>query len=587
MLAPQTAPPPAMVSQPVITPSVVSKPISGPVSAPVITTSDAPASGAWSVSSSNPVDRSRLCPKCLNRYPADFNVCPKDATPLEVAPEESDPLLGAILGGTYQIRRALGEGGMGKVYEAGHLRLGSRRFAVKVLHAEYARHTDVLSRFQREAEAAASIAHTHVLEVFDVSRTDDGRPYIVGEFLEGEDFHEYLEKIGKLDVANSVAITRQLCGALKAAHDAGIVHRDLKPENVYVVTDRQLVGRKGAPFVKILDFGISKVAGKETNLTRTGMIMGTPNYMAPEQARGEKVDHRVDIYALGAILYRMLTGKRAFEGTDAGAVITAVLSEEPKRPRSVEPSIPEAIEIIVQKAMAKDKSERYQSMEEFDRDLAVFDISGGMSIPPPAAGVTVTTTAAKSDEHARTFIGDNSPAPAATAIVERRAAEREQLEMKGREAKLARPTIVLLTPISAAWIFTIVVAAAAGVIRAYKGKEAEVSDTELGLMVLFSGIAFITPFIVWIVHLVKNVWRNSVRAVELAADMRRFLAGSLIGYGAAAVAIRIGYTVVFRDAKGVLSGWWDPVFLLFAVFGGAFGAGIGPLVRLRRRLLNA
>jgi len=497
-------------------------------------------------------------------------------------------MLGAILGGTYQVKRVLGEGGMGKVYEAGHLRLNSRRFAVKVLHAEYARHNDVLSRFQREAEAAASIAHTHVLEVFDVSRTDDGRPYIVGEFLEGEDFHEYLEKVGKVDVANAVAITRQLCGALKAAHDAGIVHRDLKPENVYVVTDRQLVGRRGAPFVKILDFGISKVAGKETNLTRTGMIMGTPNYMAPEQARGEKVDHRVDIYALGAMLYRMLTGKRAFEGTDAGAVITAVLSEEPKRPRSVEPSIPEAIEMVIQKAMSKDKSERYQSMEEFDRELAVFDFAGGMSIPPPGnAAVTVMPSGAKTDEHARTFMGENAPAPAATAVVERRAAERDQLEMKGREAKLARPTIVLLTPIAAAWIFTIVVAAAAGVIRAYKGKEAEVSDTELGLMVLFSGIAFVTPFIVWVVHLFKNVWRNSVRAVELAADMRRFLAGSLIGYGVASVVIRIAYSVVFRDTRSVLSGWWDPVFLLFAMFGGAFGAGIGPLVRLRRRLLNA
>ena len=218
----------------------------------------------------------------------------------------------------------------------------------------------------------------------------------------------------------------------------------------------------------------------------------------------------------------------------------------------------------------------------------MFDVTGGMSIPPPsAATVTVMPSGLKTDEHARTFMGDNAPAPAAAAVVERRAAEREHLEMKGREAKLARPTIVLLTPIAAAWIFMIVVAAAPGGIRAYKGQEAEVSETELGLMILFSGIAFITPFIVWVVHLVKNVWRNSVRALELAADMRRFLAGSLIGYGFAAVVVRIGYTVIFRDAKTVLSGWWDPLFLLFAVFGGAFGAGIGPLVRLRRRLLNA
>ncbi len=560
------------------------------ISQPVITHNEAgnPTSGNFAISGSNPaIDRSRLCPKCLGRYPVDFNVCPKDATPLEAAPEEGDPLLGSILGGTYQIKRVLGEGGMGKVYEAGHLRLGSRRFAVKVLHAEYARHNDVLSRFQREAEAAASIDHTHVLEVFDVSRTEDGRPYIVGEFLEGEDYHEYLEKVGKVDVPNAVAIIRQLCGALKAAHDAGIVHRDLKPENVYVLHGRQLVGRKGAPFVKILDFGISKIAGKETNLTRTGMIMGTPNYMAPEQARGEKVDARADIYALGAIFYRTLTGKRAFEGTDAGAVITAVLNEEPKRPRSIEPSIPEAIEMVIQKAMAKDKTERYQSMEEFDRDLAVFDVGASMSLPPPKApSVTVMPSGVKTDEHARTFIGDNSPAPAANAVVERRVAEREQLESKGREARLARPTIVLLTPVAVGWILTIVVAAAAGVIRAYKNN-AEISETELGLMVLFSGVAFITPLIVWVVHIVKNVWRNSVRAVELAADMRRFLAGSAMGYGLIALTIRLAYTVLLRDAKVVMSGWWDPLFLAFAVFGGAFGAGIGPLVRLRRRLLNA
>ena len=574
------APPPPPPPPPVAPPITVAEP--GPAF------DSEPASGPFAIPSGT--DRPKLCPKCLGRYPDDFNVCPKDATPLQLAPTDGDPLLGSILGSTYQITRVLGEGGMGKVYEAKHLRLASRRFAVKVLHAEYARHNDVLSRFQREAEAAASINHTHVLEVFDVARTDDGRPYIVGEFLEGEDFHEFLEKVGRVDVPTGVAITRQLCGALQAAHDAGIVHRDLKPENVYVVRDRLLFNGKNAPFVKILDFGISKIAGKETNLTRTGMIMGTPNYMAPEQARGEKVDHRADVYALGAILYRMLTGKRAFEGTDAGAVITAVLNDEPKRPRSVEPSLPESIEIVIQKAMAKDKTERYQTMRELDADLAVFDSlgPGAPSISPPGPAVTVAPIGAdglKTDEHARTFLGDNSPAPA--AFVERRASERQQLEAKGREAKLARPTIVLLTPVSLGWILTVVIAAAAGVIRAMGAKDHEITDTELGLMILFSAVAGITPLIVWVVHIVKNVWRNSVKAVELAADMRRFLAGSLIGYGLASVLVRAAYTVLMRDSRLVINGWWDLVFLFVAVFGGAFGAGIGPLVRLRRRLLNA
>jgi serine/threonine-protein kinase len=536
-------------------------------------------------------DRSKVCPKCLGRYPTEFNVCPKDATPLEIAQDDGDPILGALLGGTYQVKRVLGEGGMGKVYEASHTRLGSRRFAVKVLHAEYARHNDVLSRFQREAEAAASIGHAHVLEVFDVSRTDDGRPYIVSEFLEGEDFHEYLERVRKLDVASAVAVTRQIAGALRAAHEAGIVHRDLKPENVYVVQNRSVTGRRGGLFVKILDFGISKVQGKDTNLTRTGMIMGTPNYMAPEQARGEKVDHRVDVYALGAMLYRMVTGKRAFEGTDAGAVITAVLNDEPRRPRDIEPSIPEALEVVIQRAMAKDKAERYQSMDELDRDLAVFDAgsTGNSMMPPPGPAVTVMPEGLKTDPTARTFIGDGTPAPAQTAAVvarPRREME-EQLASKGREAKLARPTIVVLTIVSLAWLFGIIVAAAAGVIRGMQKDQPDLRDSELLLIVVFTAALMVTPLIVWIVHIVKHVWRNSVRASELASDMRRFLAGSMMGYGFAAIMIRFGYEVIAREAKTVGSGWWDLAFLFFAVIGGAFGGGIGPLARLRRRLLNA
>ncbi|MGZ3448707.1 MAG: serine/threonine protein kinase [Polyangiales bacterium] len=577
---PEIAPPPPPPPPPVIS--------SAPVHTPMHVSQvglEAPKSGQHSTTN----DRSKVCPKCMGRYPTEFNVCPKDATPLEIAQDDGDPILGAVLGSTYQVKRVLGEGGMGKVYEAAHTRLGSRRFAVKVLHAEYARHNDVLSRFQREAEAAASINHTHVLEVFDVSRTDDGRPYIVSEFLEGEDFHEYLERVRRIDIATAVGVTRQIAGALKAAHDAGIVHRDLKPENVYVVQNRSLMGRRAGPFVKILDFGISKVQGKDTNLTRTGMIMGTPNYMAPEQARGEKVDHRVDVYALGAMLYRMVTGKRAFEGTDAGAVITAVLNDDPRRPRDIEPSIPEALEVVIQRAMAKDKSERYQSMEELDRDLAVFDSGSGVpSIPPPGPAVTVMPEGLKTDATARTFIGDGSPAPAQTAVVARPRREmEEQLASKGREAKLARPTIVVLTFVSLSWLFGIIVAAAAGVIRGMQKDQPDLRDSELLLIVVFTAALMVTPLIVWVVHIVKHVWRNSVRASELASDMRRFLAGSMMGYGFAAIAIRFGYEVIAREAKTVGSGWWDLAFLFFAVMGGAFGGGIGPLARLRRRLLNA
>ena len=538
-------------------------------------------------------DRSRVCPTCFSRYPQDFNVCPKDATKLVAAGDDDDPLLGATLNNTYQIIKGIGEGGMGKVYEARHLRLSSRRFAIKVLHAEYARHTDVLSRFQREAEAAAAIAHAHVVEVFDVAKTDDGRPFIASEFLEGQDFHDYLEQRGKLDLAHSVAIIRQIAGALRAAHEAGVVHRDMKPENIFVLKNRALVGR-AAPFVKLLDFGISKVRDAETNLTRTGMIMGTPNYMAPEQARGEKVDHRVDIYALGAILYRMITGKRAFDGTDPGAVITAVLNNEPVRPRALEPSIPESFEVVVQRSMAKDARDRYQTMEEFDRALAAFDVSGASisMAPPQMPAVTISpsgeTGTDRKDAHARTFAGTELP-PAASAIVSPRVIERrkdlELLEKAGREASIARPTIVVLTPVISAWILLLVVAGAAGVIRATANGR-EVTESEVFLMTLFSAAAGLTPLILFIIHVGKNVWRNSVRAMELAGDMRRFIAGSLCGYGVAVVAVRVVFTVFVRHSPTVLVGWWDVLGFFVAMIGGAFAGGIGPLARLRRRLLN-
>src|SRR5690242_12327070 len=205
----------------------------------------------------------KACPSCQARYPADFKVCPRDASPLVDAPDDgSDPLLGVTLGDAYRIVRMIGEGGMGRVYEARHTRLGNKRFAVKMLHAEYARQADVVARFQREAEAASGIAHPNVVDVYDVHHTEEGLPYMVGEFL---------ERTGKIAVPLAIRIVRQLCRALGAAHARGVVHRDMKPENVF------LVGNMQRPTVKIIDFGISKVGDAGgTALTRTGMIMGTP-----------------------------------------------------------------------------------------------------------------------------------------------------------------------------------------------------------------------------------------------------------------------------------------------------------------------
>src|SRR5262245_8247620 len=210
----------------------------------------------------------KACPNCKHRYPADFKVCPRDASPLIDAPDEADPLLGHTLGDAYQIVRVVGEGGIGRVYEAPHTRLSNKRFAVRMLHAGYAQNRDIVARFQREAEAASGIGHPNVVDVYDVHHTDDGRPYLVGEFLDGQELGEFLQKAGKIPAPMAARIVRQVCRALGAAHARGVVHRDMKPENVF------LVGSPTNPTVKVIDFGISKVGDAGgTALTRTGMIM--------------------------------------------------------------------------------------------------------------------------------------------------------------------------------------------------------------------------------------------------------------------------------------------------------------------------
>jgi serine/threonine-protein kinase len=308
-------------------------------------------------------DLPKICSSCGGRYPEDFRVCPRDATPLESAEEGADPFVGKVLGETYEIARLVGEGGMGRVYEARHLRLKDRRFAIKVLHPEFARHADVVARFQREAETASSIGHPNVIDVFDVHKTVDGVPYLVGEFLDGEELGEHIKRVGRLPVPRAVTVARQVCRALGAAHARGIVHRDMKPENVF------LVERDGATIIKVLDFGISKAASPEAHLTRTGMIMGTPSYMAPEQARGENVDLRADVYAIGALLYHALTGQRPFDSDDPTSTLRMVLTEDPPRPRSLAPDVPEALELVIQRSMAKDPRDRYQTTAELDRAL--------------------------------------------------------------------------------------------------------------------------------------------------------------------------------------------------------------------------
>jgi serine/threonine protein kinase len=502
---------------------------------------------------------SKRCPECGGRYPPDFRVCPRDALPLEDAPADEDPLVGTVLSDTYEVMGVIGEGGMGKVYEARHVRLASKRYAIKVLHGDLARQPEVVSRFQREAEAASALTHPNVVGVFDVNRTPDGRPFMVAELLEGEQLGDYLERCEKLAPAAAVRIVRQVCFALDAAHARGIVHRDVKPENVF------LAGDANAPIVKVLDFGISKIA-EGASLTKTGMVMGTPAYMAPEQARGDKVDHRVDIYAVGAILYRAVTGRKPFEDDDPVATLSAVLVEDPPRPCSIEPSVPAALELVIQKAMAKRPGERYATLEDFEADLAAFDTGEPMpatsAVASGPAPRTLITAANQGEATARTMLASGSSTM--------------NLARAGRDSKLARPSIVVLSFVGWLWVTAALADVIAAAIRAI-GNRTDLAGAESALVMAGAVAAMMTPAVLWIRHLRLGVWHSSPRSVDLAARLRRAALFMATTYAILALAVRMFEVVVNRNTAGL--GW--PIWS-FALFAASLVAGIAAWMSHRK-----
>ena len=272
--------------------------------------------------------------------------------------------------GNYRIGDQLGQGGMGAVYRAEHTQLG-KKAAVKVLLEELSNNKDVVARFFNEARAATAIDHPGIVSVFDFGYAADRRAYIVMEFLEGETLGQRRRRLGRLPVPEALLICRQVAGALGAAHARGIVHRDLKPDNIMLVRDPDVLGGQRA---KVLDFGIAKlVEREEANAddtlpavkTKSGKIMGTPTYMAPEQCRGAgDVDHRADMYALGCVLYALVCGRPPFLAEASGDLIAAHILSEPPAPRTVSPEIPEPVEEVMLRLMAKRPDDRYASMAE-------------------------------------------------------------------------------------------------------------------------------------------------------------------------------------------------------------------------------
>ena len=278
-----------------------------------------------------------------------------------------------ILGGRYELGEVIGSGGMATVYR-GWDRVLKRPVAVKVLSSAYAGDEDFVARFRREARAAANLNNPGVVSVFDTG-SDGGRHFIVMELVEGRTLAEEIAEHGALDLERARDIAERVAGALQFAHANGIVHRDVKPGNVMLTPSGE---------VKVMDFGIARAAGGDT-LTTTSSVLGTANYLAPEQAESKPVDPRTDVYALGVVLYEMLTGRPPFTGETAISVAYKHVREKPRPPSSVNPEVPAALEAITLKALAKDPQARYQSAEEMRRALVA---AGAGEVEDTALGAT-------------------------------------------------------------------------------------------------------------------------------------------------------------------------------------------------------
>ena len=293
---------------------------------------------------------------------------------------ERDALLGTLLAGRYRIEQLIGSGGMGAVYRAEHVHM-RKAVAVKVLHKEMTAFPEVVARFEREAVAAGRIEHPHVVSASDFGQLEDGSFYLVLEFIEGQSLAKLVGKTGALSPLRALRITRQIVEALQAAHGVGIVHRDLKPDNV------MLVDKDDDPdFVKVLDFGIAKIKVEETAeqpaLTQIGTVFGTPEYMSPEQARGELVDARADLYTVGVILFEMLAGVSPFKDDDLVVVLTRHLTAAPPPlPSSVDPMIKDLALLLLR----KNRDERVQSAAELIERIDVI-----LGAPASAAGFAGT-----------------------------------------------------------------------------------------------------------------------------------------------------------------------------------------------------
>lgn len=315
----------------------------------------------------------KACPQCNIRYPADATFCFVDGAALA---EAQDPMIGKTIAGRYVIEGLLGEGGMATVYRAHHS-LVDRPCAVKLMNPMFATDPTTRERFRREARSAQALAHPNVIEIYDQGETEDGKDYIVMELLSGSTLTALIDR-GPIPPARAVPLMIQIARGIARAHDLGVVHRDLKPDNIYVCQrpDR-------SDLVKILDFGIAR-SKSDTRLTGAGELFGTPQYLAPERIMQGETGPSVDLYALGVIFYEMATSRLPLEAPDTTTFLVRHMKDRPAPPRTLVPTLPEALDTLVQQLLEKDPKARPVDAHRVETDLVDVARTIGAPIPPEA-----------------------------------------------------------------------------------------------------------------------------------------------------------------------------------------------------------
>ena len=350
------------------------------------------------------------CPTCNGRY-EQGTFCPKDGTQLLPEGREATDLVGQVIGGRYRLTRCLGRGGMGEVYEGEHVHI-TKKVAIKLLHPEINADPEALERFRQEARSASSIGHDNIVSIDDFGTLEDGRFYLCMEFLQGQSLSEAMLHHGGVEIRRALGLLIQVCHGLEAAHAKGIVHRDMKPENIFIIRRQD-----GSEQVKVLDFGIAKVSGTDRNesLTKTGTVFGTPHYMSPEQALGQKLDHRADVYSMGVILFELVTGTLPFKAESFMGILSQHITKPPPTPSTLAKGrvIPRTVEEAILNAMAKDPNQRYSTVGELRQELeaALAELGGKpVAAPPVPAGAPVAQSSAPVTGMEVTVMGDPTPA---------------------------------------------------------------------------------------------------------------------------------------------------------------------------------